>query len=127
VTTVDSKLASVIDHTLLRPEAEAREVDRLCVEALRFGFAAVCVQPYWVARAARTLGGSRVGIASVVAFPHGASVTEIKVAERRARATTARPSSTSSPTWRGSASARTPPCATRSPPSWPPRAAPSSR
>jgi deoxyribose-phosphate aldolase len=78
---LDRKLAAAIDHTLLRPEADAREVDRLCVEALRFGFAAVCVQPIWVARAARTLAGSRVGIASVVAFPHGATVTAIKVAE----------------------------------------------
>jgi deoxyribose-phosphate aldolase len=78
---VDSALAAKIDHTLLRPEAEAGEVDRLCVEALRFGFAAVCVQPCWVARAARTLGGSRVAVASVVAFPHGANVTAIKVAE----------------------------------------------
>jgi deoxyribose-phosphate aldolase len=81
VTPVDTKLASMIDHTLLRPEAEAEEVDRLCVEALRFGFAAVCVQPCWVARAARTVGGSRVAVASVVAFPHGANVTAIKVAE----------------------------------------------
>ncbi|HVZ70862.1 MAG TPA: deoxyribose-phosphate aldolase [Polyangia bacterium] len=81
MTAIDTKLASVIDHTLLRPEAEGREVDRLCVEALRFGFAAVCVQPCWVERAARTLAGSRVAVASVVSFPHGASVTAIKVAE----------------------------------------------
>jgi deoxyribose-phosphate aldolase len=78
---LDRKLAAMIDHTLLRPEADAREVDRLCVEALRFGFAAVCVQPIWIARVARTLEGSRVGIASVVSFPHGASLTSVKVAE----------------------------------------------
>jgi deoxyribose-phosphate aldolase len=78
---LDRKLAAMIDHTLLRPEADGREVDRLCVEALRFGFATVCVQPIWVARAARTLGGSRVGVASVVSFPHGASMTSTKVAE----------------------------------------------
>jgi deoxyribose-phosphate aldolase len=78
---LDRKLAAAIDHTLLRPEADGREVDRLCVEALRFGFAAVCVQPIWVARAARTLAGSRVGVASVVAFPHGASLTATKVLE----------------------------------------------
>jgi deoxyribose-phosphate aldolase len=81
VAELDRKLAAAIDHTLLRPEADGREVDRLCVEALRFGFAAVCVQPIWVARAARTLAGSRVGIASVVSFPHGASLTPTKVAE----------------------------------------------
>jgi deoxyribose-phosphate aldolase len=81
VAELDRKLAAVIDHTLLRPEADGREVDRLCIEALRFGFAAVCVQPIWVARAARTLSGSRVGVASVVAFPHGASLTATKVVE----------------------------------------------
>ena len=78
---LDRKLAALIDHTLLRPEADGREVDRLCVEALRFGFAAVCVQPIWVARAAHTLAGSRVGVASVVAFPHRASLTATKVVE----------------------------------------------
>src|SRR5882672_10130186 len=74
-------MAAVIDHTLLRPEAEAREIDQLCAEALSFGFAAVCVQPIWVARAARALEDSRVAVASVVAFPHGANVTAIKLAE----------------------------------------------
>lgn len=78
---LDRKLAATIDHTLLRPDADGREVDNLCVEALRFGFATVCVQPIWVARAARTLAGSRVGVASVVSFPHGAGVTATKVAE----------------------------------------------
>lgn len=78
---LDRKLAAMIDHTLLRPDADGGEVDNLCVEALRFGFATVCVQPVWVARAARTLAGSRVGVASVVSFPHGASVTATKVAE----------------------------------------------
>jgi deoxyribose-phosphate aldolase len=81
VAEIDRKLAALIDHTLLRPEADAREVDRLCVEALRFGFAAVCVQPCWVTRAARTLAGSRVAVAAVIAFPHGSNVTAIKVAE----------------------------------------------
>jgi deoxyribose-phosphate aldolase len=81
VSDFDRQLAALIDHTLLRPEAEAREIDRLCEEALRFRFAAVCVQPRWVARVARALGGSGVAVASVVAFPHGAGVTAIKVAE----------------------------------------------
>jgi len=84
---VDAALARMIDHTLLRPDALAAEVRRLCEEARRFGFSTVCVQPAWVAEAARALGGTGVGVAAVVAFPHGASVTEVKVAEaRRARA-----------------------------------------
>lgn len=76
----DRRLAALIDHTLLRPEADARAIDVLCDEALRFGFAAVCVQPCWVSRAARALDG-KVAVASVVAFPHGANVTAVKVAE----------------------------------------------
>jgi deoxyribose-phosphate aldolase len=78
---VDLALASVIDHTLLRPDAVAAEIDRLCDEARRFGFHSVCVQPSWVRHAARALAGSDVGVVAVVAFPHGASVTAIKVAE----------------------------------------------
>jgi deoxyribose-phosphate aldolase len=80
VTAFDNRLAAIIDHTLLRPEADAREIDVLCEEAVRFGFAAVCVQPCWVARAARAVDG-KVAVASVVAFPHGANVTSVKVAE----------------------------------------------
>jgi deoxyribose-phosphate aldolase len=74
-------LAAVLDHTLLRPDATAADIDRLCEEARRHGFHAVCLQPCWVARAARALAGSGVGVASVVAFPHGASVAAIKAAE----------------------------------------------
>jgi len=72
-----------IDHTLLRPDALASEIDQLCAEGLRFGFATVCVQPSFVARAARAMRGSPVGVAAVVAFPHGANATAIKVAEAR--------------------------------------------
>ena len=75
------ELAAVFDHTLLRPDAVTGDVDRLCDEARRFGFHAVCVQPCWVARAARALAGSGVAVASVVAFPHGASTTAVKAAE----------------------------------------------
>jgi len=76
-----TSLAAVIDHTLLRPDAGPDEIDRLCEEARRHGFHAVCVQPCWVARAARALAASGVGVASVVAFPHGASLSGTKAAE----------------------------------------------
>lgn len=77
----DRELASVIDHTCLRPEALPDEIDRLCDEARRFGFRTVCVQPTFVARVAARLAGSPVGISAVVAFPHGAATTETKVFE----------------------------------------------
>jgi deoxyribose-phosphate aldolase len=80
---VPSDLASYIDHTLLKPEATPGDVDRLCDEALRYRFAAVCVNPVWVRRAARKLRGSEVGVASVVGFPLGASNPRIKAQEAR--------------------------------------------
>jgi deoxyribose-phosphate aldolase len=79
--TIDAALAALVDHTLLRPEAGARDVDQLADEAKRFGFFSVCVQPCWVARASRAVAGTGVAVAAVVAFPHGANLTAIKVAE----------------------------------------------
>jgi deoxyribose-phosphate aldolase len=80
---VPRDLARYIDHTLLRPDATAEDIDRLCEEARRFGFAAVCVNPTWVRRCARNLRGSSVRVASVVGFPFGASTTEVKALEAR--------------------------------------------
>jgi deoxyribose-phosphate aldolase len=80
-------LAAMIDHTLLRPDALGDEIDRLCDEARSFAFRTVCVQPVFVARAARNLAGSAIGVTAVVAFPHGATTTAAKVFETgRARA-----------------------------------------
>lgn len=77
-------LAALIDHTLLRPAATAAQVEQLCREAHEHGFASVCVNPCHVARARRTLdalGPSRVQVCTVVGFPLGANVPEIKAAE----------------------------------------------
>jgi len=80
---VPRDLARFIDHTLLRPDATAEEIDRLCEEAREHGFAAVCVNPYWARRAASNLRGSDVRVASVIGFPLGASAPEIKALEAR--------------------------------------------
>ena len=80
---VPRDLASYIDHTLLKPEAAAADVDRICDEAARYRFAAVCFNPTWIRRAAGRLKGTGVGIASVVGFPLGASTPRIKAAEAR--------------------------------------------
>ena len=80
---VPTDLARYIDHTLLRPDAVVADVDKLCAEAAEFRFAAVCVNPTWVRRAADDLQGFDVGVASVVGFPFGATPTEIKVFEAR--------------------------------------------
>jgi deoxyribose-phosphate aldolase len=76
-------LASYIDHTLLKPDATGEDIDRLCREAAEHGFVTVCVNPCWVARCAKALEGTAVGVCSVVGFPLGANTTAIKVAETR--------------------------------------------
>jgi len=80
---VDRALAAIIDHTCLRPDAVPGDIDRLCDEARAFHFRTVCVQPVFVAHAARALSGSAVGVAAVVGFPHGANTIETKVFEAR--------------------------------------------
>ncbi len=80
---VPSGLAEFIDHTLLKPQAMPSDIDLLCDEAAQYGFAAVCINPVWVARARRRLRGTKVTIASVVGFPLGANTPEIKAMEAR--------------------------------------------
>jgi deoxyribose-phosphate aldolase len=80
---VPRDLASFIDHTLLKPDATAADIDRLCAEATEYGFAAICVNPAWVKRAAANLRGTEVKVASVVGFPFGATTPEIKALEAR--------------------------------------------
>lgn len=80
---VPGDLARYIDHTLLRPDATAADIDRLCAEAAEYRFAAVCVNPTWVRRAADNLRGTDVAVASVVGFPFGASTSEVKAWEAR--------------------------------------------
>ena len=77
----NARIADFIDHTLLKAEATAREVDKLCDEAKEHRFAAVCVNPVWVARCAERLRGTGVQIATVIGFPLGANEPEIKRAE----------------------------------------------
>jgi len=76
-------LAQYIDHTLLRPDASPADIDRLCDEAVEYGFAAVCINPSWVARAKKRLRSSGITVASVVGFPLGANIPEIKAMEAR--------------------------------------------
>jgi deoxyribose-phosphate aldolase len=75
------EIAALIDHTLLKPQATAADIRRLCQEGRRYGFAAVCVNPYWVSLAAEELKGSAVHVASVVGFPLGANTILNKLAE----------------------------------------------
>src|ERR1700704_5704157 len=76
-------VASMIDHTLLKPDATRQEIEALCREAAQFKFATVCVNPTWVATAAKLLAGSGVGVCSVVGFPLGATTPDVKGYETR--------------------------------------------
>ncbi len=80
---VPRDLARYIDHTLLKPDATAADVDRLCDEAIEHGFAAVCINPTWVRRAADRVRGTDVAVASVIGFPFGAGTSEVKAMEAR--------------------------------------------
>lgn len=77
------EVAALIDHTLLKPDATARDIERLCTEAAEFRFATVCVNPTWVAYARRLLGASGVGVCAVVGFPLGATTPDVKQYETR--------------------------------------------
>jgi deoxyribose-phosphate aldolase len=81
LTRVDPAIAALIDHTLLRPDATRGEIVKLCAEAKKYGFASVCVNPYWVGLVAAELSGSPVKVCTVVGFPLGATTTESKIAE----------------------------------------------
>ena len=74
-------IAALIDHTMLRPEATRADIVKLCREARRYGFATVCINPYWVPLAAGELAGTAVKVCTVAGFPLGATSTEAKVAE----------------------------------------------
>ena len=76
-----STVASLIDHTLLKPEATASDIRKLCAEARQHKFAAVCVNAYWVSLAVSELKGTAVKVCTVVGFPLGATTTASKVTE----------------------------------------------
>ncbi len=80
---VPMDLAKYIDHTLLKPEATASEIDTLCAEAREYSFASVCINPTWVKRAAEALRGTDVVTCTVIGFPLGATTTAIKSMEAR--------------------------------------------
>ena len=75
--------ASLIDHTLLKPEATEDDIKRLCEEAARFHFASVCVNPTWVRASACHLRGTNVPVCTVIGFPLGASLADVKAYETR--------------------------------------------
>jgi len=80
---VPRDLARYIDHTLLKPDASAADIDKICDEAAQHGFASVGVNPTWVRRAANRLRDTDVAVASVIGFPFGATPSDVKAYETR--------------------------------------------
>ena len=74
-------IPSMIDHTILKPEATRSMIEALCKEAREYNFAAVCVNPYHVRFCKELLKGSNVKVATVVGFPLGANTKELKAFE----------------------------------------------
>lgn len=77
----DPDIASMIDHTLLKPDATADQIAQLCYEARKFHFASVCVNPTHVKLCAELLQGTEVEVCTVIGFPLGASAPEVKTFE----------------------------------------------
>jgi deoxyribose-phosphate aldolase len=75
--------ASLIDHTLLKPDASETEIKRLCEEAAQYRFASVCVNPTWVRACACYLQGAGVPVCTVIGFPLGATLPDVKAYEAR--------------------------------------------
>ena len=71
----------LIDHTLLKPDASAEQIKRICAEAREYGFMSVCVNPSRVKLAADELKGSGVRTCCVIGFPLGATLTAVKAFE----------------------------------------------
>ncbi len=74
-------LASYIDQTFLRADATEKEIKKLCRESVRYGFASVCVNPFWVRTCKRILKKTQVKVCTVVGFPLGANVSSVKAFE----------------------------------------------
>jgi deoxyribose-phosphate aldolase len=78
---VNTEIAHLIDHTLLKPDATTQQITQLCHEALLHNFASVCVNPTHVKLAAQLLQNSDVKVCTVVGFPLGATSTQAKISE----------------------------------------------
>jgi len=76
-----SDVASMIDHTLLKAEATKQQVDKITSEAIKYGFASVCINPVFVPRVRQALEDSSTKTCTVIGFPLGANTARIKATE----------------------------------------------
>jgi len=78
---IEADLAGLIDHTMLKPDATVSEIEKLCAEAKKYGFASVCINPCYVPLCAKLLKGTEVKVCTVIGFPLGATSTAAKAFE----------------------------------------------
>ena len=74
-------IASMIDHTALKPETTKAQIEKLCSEAIEFGFASVCVNPSYVSLCSQLLKDSKIKVCTVIGFPLGATTSAAKAYE----------------------------------------------
>jgi len=78
-----AEMAKLIDHTLLKPQATPEDIENLCQEARRFGFASVCVNPCYIPQCVDSLQRSGVKVCGVAGFPLGANLPQVKAREAK--------------------------------------------
>lgn len=76
-------IAEHIEHTLLKPNSTLEHITQLCEEAIQYGFTGVCVPPYFVQHAKKTLKNSEISVITVVGFPFGYNTVSSKVEETK--------------------------------------------
>ncbi len=82
-TLTKEQLAKTIDQTLLNPLAIPKDIEQLCINAKKNHFAAVCINPTFIAQAKKILADTDVKVCSVVGYPLGANTIETKVFEAK--------------------------------------------
>ncbi len=78
---INMNIAGLIDHTALKPDTTKAQIEKLCSEAIEYGFASVCVNPCYVSLCSQLLKDSKIKVCTVIGFPLGATTTAIKAAE----------------------------------------------
>lgn len=77
------ELNKYIDHTNLKAYATKNDIEKLCEEAIKYGFESVCINPYYIKYAKRLLKNSNIHVGTVIGFPLGSAITKTKVFEAR--------------------------------------------
>ncbi|CAA7600851.1 deoxyribose-phosphate aldolase [Acididesulfobacillus acetoxydans] len=77
------KIARMMDHTLLKPNALDQQIEVLCAQAKEYHFASVCINPTFIKMARKLLSGTDIKVCVVIGFPLGANTTPTKIFEAK--------------------------------------------